>query len=617
MTPSEFSTLIGRLEPLAEQNLPSYRRKVGLLALLGNLYLTMLLLLVCGLLAALIACLWLAPLLAFKPAMAIALFLWVLGKALWIRLEPPPGIQLQPTDAPKFFALLRRLETQLQAPTIDLVLITEELNANVSQLPRLGLFGWNRVCLRLGLPLLHSLSTSQLEAVLAHELGHLAGDRRFRSWIYHQRQRWFQISEALEHKQSRGRWLFKPFLDRFVPYFNAYTFPLARADEYLADASAARINSAQALAEALTNLSIVYCYQQQCYWPQRYQQADNQPEPNFLPYQEFSQYLNRELTPETCQIWLMQVLAQTADPGDTHPTLSARCQALHVKPTLALPALDQSAAQLLGEQLDAITSQLDRQWHDANRTAWQHRYQAVQQDRQQLAELDAYVATGERLDPADAYHRARLTELLGNPDAALAQFQELYQRQPELPLAGFGLGCCLLKRQDAQGISLLKQVMQADDTAILLSSAQLRDYYWRQADQEQAQYWHQRWQERSQLEAAAQQERSELSINIRLEPHQLNAPELEQLRALLASIPQLQRAYLVRKKLKYLPERPLYILAHSSSRTFQRHNQQRSQQVQQQLLTQSGLPGHTQIFSLEQNPRFGARVKRIRTARVW
>ena len=42
------------------------------------------------------------------------------------------------------------------------------------QLPRLGIFGWYRNYLIIGMPLMKSLTCEQFKAVLAHEFGHLA-----------------------------------------------------------------------------------------------------------------------------------------------------------------------------------------------------------------------------------------------------------------------------------------------------------------------------------------------------------------------------------------------------------------------------------------------------------
>jgi len=52
---------------------------------------------------------------------------------------------------------------------------------------------------------------------------------------------WSRLLAVLDTTESRGSFLFKPFLSWFAPYFNAYSFPMARANEYQADATSARL----------------------------------------------------------------------------------------------------------------------------------------------------------------------------------------------------------------------------------------------------------------------------------------------------------------------------------------------------------------------------------------
>src|SRR5262249_21700409 len=136
-----------------------------------------------------------------------------------------------------------------------------DFNAAVVQAPRLGLFGWYRNYLLIGLPLVKALTVEQFKAVLAHEFGHLSkGHGGMSNWIYRQRLRWSRLIAALEAAESWGVFLFRPFLRWYAPYFNAYSYPLARANEFEADATSARLASRQAAAEALTAVNVVGSY---------------------------------------------------------------------------------------------------------------------------------------------------------------------------------------------------------------------------------------------------------------------------------------------------------------------------------------------------------------------
>ena len=106
MTNEEFESLVARLEVVAKRNPASYRTRVLLMALLGNVYLgVMLLFIVALLLAAAVSVIWLKAA-GVKIAVVVAVFLWMVLKALWVKLPPPQGTEITARDAPALFAML-------------------------------------------------------------------------------------------------------------------------------------------------------------------------------------------------------------------------------------------------------------------------------------------------------------------------------------------------------------------------------------------------------------------------------------------------------------------------------------------------------------------------------
>lgn len=371
MTNEQFEALVSRLECQVKSKPDSYRLKVFLLAMLGNAYLGAMLLLIVALLGALLASVFVLKALALKFIIVIGIFLWMILKALWVKINPPEGIEIKAEQAPGLFAMIGGLRCQLRAPRFHHVLITDDFNAGVVQSPRLGIFGWHLNYLLIGLPLMKSLTVEQFKAVLAHEFGHLAkGHGRMSNWIYRQRLRWSRLLAVLDASESKASFLFKPFMNWFVPYFNAYSFPMARANEYEADAMSARLTSPQAAAEALTSVNVVGSYLIERYWPQIHKQADEQPSPNFAPYFGMGQGVATELNEVSTQAWLDQAMARQTDSADTHPALSDRLKAISEPPRLALPAIGQAADRLLGFELKAITERFDRRWKDNILPSW-------------------------------------------------------------------------------------------------------------------------------------------------------------------------------------------------------------------------------------------------------
>ncbi len=146
--------------------------------------------------------------------------------------------------------------------------------------PQLGVFGWNRNYLTIGLPLMQSVSESEFTAIIAHEYGHLAGKYGwFRSWVYRLRMTWWRIALALQQRARWSRWFFMPFDALYVPYFNAYSFVLARADEYEADRMSSEIAGTEAAATALVRVDTVAHYISSRFWPSLYKTANTHAEP--------------------------------------------------------------------------------------------------------------------------------------------------------------------------------------------------------------------------------------------------------------------------------------------------------------------------------------------------
>ncbi|HXE40907.1 MAG TPA: M48 family metallopeptidase [Azonexus sp.] len=619
MTNERFEQLVQRLEPLALRSPGRYKLRVLMLALLGNAYLTTMLLLIVAVLGGLLASIMVLKALAIKLIIVVGFFLWMILKALWVKIEPPAGTAISAREAPELFAMINDLQRTLDAPRFHHVLITEEFNAGVVQSPRLGIFGWPRNYLLLGLPLMHALSAEQFKAVLAHEFGHLArGHGRVSNWIYRQRLRWSRLLGILEATESSGSFLFKPFLNWFVPYFNAYSFPLARANEYEADATATRLVSAHSAAQALTAVNVVGSYLSERYWQDIHRQADDQPQPAFAPYSGLAGGLAGQLDETAVHSWLEQALACQTSLADTHPSLSDRLAALSAPADLALPAPGAAADHLLGSRRESIAASFDRRWQQNIAAAWEARYREVQDERQNLADLDQRRQNGEELSVKERFDYALLTESAGKaPDAALAQLETLYAEHPDDMLVGVALGARRLNRDDASGCALLERAMQLDEQAIAKCCELLRDYHWRQGRRQEAEDWHRRLSERQTLLDAAARERNRVLVNEKFDRHGLGDEELRVLREQLQAIPGLAKVYFVKKRVEHLAHLPCYVLGYRVTGFFRFQRKRYEGGALQQIRNRVQFPGEALILSVDgENYRFGRKFAWMRGSRI-
>ncbi|HXV10385.1 MAG TPA: M48 family metalloprotease [Burkholderiales bacterium] len=622
MTNEEFSALVSRLEEQSRDGPRWYRVRVTLLAILGYGYVGIVLALLIVLSLATLASAIYLKAAAIKIAIPILVVVGLVLKAMWVRLPPPEGRALDPREVPALFEMIERLRRKLKAPRFHRVLLTGDFNAAVVQLPLLGMFGWHRNYLLIGLPLMKALTREQFEAVLAHEFGHLArGHARVSNWIYRLRMTWARLVSALEERQSWGTFLFRPFFNWYAPYFSAYSFPLARANEYEADATAARLVSPAALGQALTAVNVIASYLGENYWPRIYSQADDLPQPRFAPFSALGGRLASDLREETSvRGWLDQAIARATTVDDTHPGLSDRVKAIGEKPRFAPPAVGQAADRLLGEMLAGLTEEFDRDWREHIQPSWEQRHHDVQKARSRLAELDALAAAapGGELALREAYERARLTESVGpGPDPALEQFRRLHERAPGDPSVSLSLGLRLLARDEEAGFPLVEQAMREDEENILPGCEALRDYCWRMKREQEAHAWHKQLVERAELLELARKERAELHVRDALEEHGLPEEAVARLRQQLQRIPGLRKAYLVRKRVEHLSHHPLYVLGHVVSPWWKPHRKKLAATVQQAILDNVSFPGETLIISVEgENARFSRKLRRVTRSRI-
>lgn len=616
MTNEQFDALVARLETQAQRHPFLYKSRVLLMALLGYGYITVMLV---GLVMATLLSLLFLKVLGLKLAIPLLVLIWAVLKALWVRLDAPLGRRVTQREAPALFEMINDLRKRLKAPRFHRILITDDFNACVVQTPRLGIFGWHRNYLVIGLPLMKSLSEEQFRAVLAHEFGHLAGGHgRVSNWIYRLRLSWHRLMDSLTAGGHFGTFLFRRFFTWYVPYFTAFSFPLARANEYEADAAAARVTSSQAMAQALTAVNVVGSYLDERYWSTIHRSAMDLPRPAFAPFERLAEQLSADIEPASTQLWLDHALERKTTSADTHPSLSDRSHALQQPPLLVLPAREERADLLLGPALQSITQELDCQWEEAILPAWQQRYETATQGRARLQELEACMTEGAALSAPEAYERACLTEEFGSgAEAALEQFRELQQQEPNSPMACFALGSRLLGRDDEAGLDLVQHAIELDDDAMLPGYELLRDFCWRHGQEAAAHAWHDKLMQRSELLQRARAEREQLTVKDKFDHHGLPEELVAEVRACLKSIRGVRKVYLLRKRLKLFPEQPLYVVGFSCTPLWGFYRRKREAGIGQRIVDELKLPGEIFCLSIDgDNYRFGRKFRWRRGARV-
>lgn len=571
-----FERMVARLEAESAQRPAAYQAKVALLALLGFALLALVvgmsgagLLLLAGAGIALLMTGGKALILLLKLGKLLVLLaipLWLLLKsslqALFVRLPAPEGRGLERGQAPALFEAMDRMRERMKGPRFHHVLVTDEVNAAVVQRPAFGLFGWPRNYLILGLPLLEALTPDEALAVVAHEYGHLAGSHgRFGAFIYRLRLSWGTVQAVT--RQWPG-WVgagARKALGWYVPYFNAYSFVLARANEYQADRASADLVGADVAAHALKRVNLA---------GPRHERFMDDIAGRVRLQAEPPQDLTMRWAAEAAQApdadhargWLDRALQRLPMPHDTHPSLRERLRALHAPADAAeLPplAVDRSAAQAwLGDGLAPLREALARDWHLRVQPRWRERHAELQAERGELAGLMAVASP----DREQLLRRIGLQQRLEPGFDALAAWTGFNAAHADDVAGLFHEAVARLEAGDEAGLALLERVMALDAEATGPACEQAFRFLSERGD-ERAKLYVERFQRRQEVEALRQRQAVEFSVRHELRsPVELPADQLQQCRTLLAAHRRhIAEAFVARRVLPADPAAATYVVA--------------------------------------------------------
>lgn len=543
-----YRGLVERLERESRESPGRYRLKLALLAGLGFLVLGGSVLLAVAMSAGLVLVLVaISPVLLLKLLKVVWIpvaFGWVILRALWMKFDAPHGYRLREGEAPELRAEIEHLRHQAGAPPLAGIIIDNRLNAAAASMPRaMGLLGSEHY-LVLGLPLLQLLDRYQFGAVVAHEFGHFGGGHgRFAGWIYRVRESWFRVLEELELRRSRVVRLFTRFFDWYAPYFNAYSFVLARSNEYEADAMAAKLAGPQVAAQALVRINLGSEQLDRDFWPGVRNASRTDPHPPQALYTDMAGHLARPGMDEATR--LAALLEEQPGLEDTHPTLAQRLAFLGVEPDLVPPPPRSAADSLLGPLQALLEAHFSHEWREGVGEHWRHRHEQHGRDAAELARLEALPTRSD--DEAMEY--ARLVEDLRPDTDAAPLYRAALAYRPDHPMGHYRLGALLLARDDSAGVGHMRKAMDVDPDAVEPGLHELDAYYRRRGDLAQRDAIRDRLRAMRTRAIDAAYGRQELTRADRFGRHALDEDELLALRDVLECHGRVKKAWVARKLL--------------------------------------------------------------------
>ena len=394
-------------------------------------------------------------------------------RACFFRIEPPEGLSLARSEGGALYDLVEDIRRAVDAPPVDSVTITGGFNASAVVYSVLWPLRRRRT-LVLGLPVLTTLSTAELRAVIAHELAHFSSAYDpYAAWVYRTHRSWVALRAALDRRLATPVYVYW-FIRWYVPRLYAASAGVARHHEFVADAVAAKVAGSRAAADALVVFESGARFEDLTHWPT----VDISHETDTVPPRPYSQMLTWNARVTTTEV-LDELLACDTEPTGTHPSLRERLARLDESVRMPPPAVCSAGEELLGLQLERLADRLDRRWATRNGDAW-HRHRAEHLDRRATL---ARLAAIETPTPDELFTRAELVETLESPDEALAIYQAAAQQGH--PAASLAAGRVLLERMNSQGIRLVEDAMDHDDRLVPDACRILAEYY-RETNQELA-----------------------------------------------------------------------------------------------------------------------------------
>lgn len=480
----------------------------------------------------------------------LGLAVFVLG-CMWVHFEPPEGLVLEEKDHPELHKVLAELGDLAGGMRFHRVMLDPDMNASVVQTPRLGIFGWYRSHLMIGLPLMEALSLDELKAVLAHEIGHLTrADGKTCAWLHRTRETWERVVERFSRNGHHR--VFGDFFQWFWPRFSSRVLVLSRFNELAADQFAAHAVSPQALASGLRRLAILAKRSESEFW-EPLDRAVN--EGRDLPtdvMDRLSAVVRQPLDPAQAATWLAEAEASRTGSTASHPGLAARLAALSLpgEPAHTLPSElpeGQSSADLLLTPgfMDHTRRHFSRMWVEQASEGRARR--AHQQELEQAA--------GTR----KAWERIAALVRLDGLEKVQPEVMALLERHPAHSGALYLRGSHLAEKADPQACEFLERATSDPTIASRALQALEQVHTSNGREKEAAQVKERALQHDINLRAALV-ERSLLNASDSFFPHDLCESDHQALRDLLTGEPAVARAWMASKEVRHFPRWPLVVI---------------------------------------------------------
>jgi Zn-dependent protease with chaperone function len=495
------------------------------------------------------------PILIFGFALLRGFF-----SALFSELPEPEGILLDRRNSPEFFKFLENIRHKANCPKIHYVKINLDFNAFITEQPTLGILGWYKRYLVIGLPLMLVFSKDELAAVLGHECGHLSKSHgKSGVKIYRAKLIWERIASELRKEGKDTAFFIKGFLYKYIPALNDILFRIGKQKEYEADKIGASVSSKHMLASALVRTHLYNAHLDLSFWPEIYKlnltQYDAPQDLFFIMEKSLQEPLDEDFK----KALMESLLNYRSYPSSSHPSDIERIEALGVSVPEVTPLTTNSLRALFLDQADELIKICNQTWSNYVKENWRQNYKNATKLRTDLRDLNImYKNNG--LDQDQILERASIIESLEGSENALVAYTEAKSKYPENITIDYHIGRLMLENRKEEGIEILKKVMEKDCQLIPHCCFEAYNYYCYINQRDIAAEYYQYAVEFMMTNEEVKQERSSIKFSDVFLPHDLASKTVSDLVNTLSKYKEIKKAYIVIKSVELSNPFPIYII---------------------------------------------------------
>ena len=493
--------------------------------------------------------------------------------SLFVKLPDPEGQLLKPGEGRALRELIDEARQAVGAPPVHQLYIDEDFNAGIWQRKRFGFWGARKNYLVVGIPLLLALNPQQLRCVIIHELAHIrAGHGSFGARIHRVMHTWMTLAKPF-NSAGKLRWLAMGwFVNWYGRYFGIGTLAKRRVHEYESDRLIAEVQCNVAAAHALMAVDWHGHRLGKSFWPNLIHEAALHPLPPADVLARIAEFFSTKPSTEEIAQWKRRELRARTPIASDHPCLLDRLSALEMADllkgsgdTMLADGLEAridpsaSAAVLLSDCRGRIWPLVNAVWKAKQIGHWRHAHAAAKLPERHAEEE---IETVDNESASEKSWRALQKELAGCAALALHErYRQFIAQNPSHAPSTFALGRQLLNEDEPEAEGLIETAMKLDSSFIGPGLHVLLEHYRQLGRDEEAEQYRSRLEKFESSLTVAKKERLQVKRHDQFLAHDLNPRQLAQLRRLLIVYPQVQAAYLVRKKVNLFADQASYVLA--------------------------------------------------------